>query len=63
MPRRRRRVSTGESASASLSWHGVVFFPVIRLAVAPATCGDSAFQNLLVSVRRQGTMRTAVSRA
>ena len=59
-----RRLSFYESVRvASLSWHDVVFFPVIHLVVAPATCGDSAFQNLLVSARRQGTMRAAVSRA
>jgi hypothetical protein len=41
----------------------VAFFLVIHLAVVPVTFGDSAFQNLLVSVRRQGTMQAAVSRA
>ncbi len=46
-----------------LELHDVVSFPAILLAVARATCGDSAFQNLLVSARRQGTMRAAVSRA
>ena len=41
----------------------MAFFPVIHLAVALVTCGDSVFQNLLVSARRQGTMQAAVSRA
>ena len=37
--------------------------PGYPLGNGPATCGDSASQNLPASARRQGTMRAAVSRA
>jgi hypothetical protein len=37
--------------------------PGYQVGSGPRPCGDSAFQNLLVSARRQGTMRAAVSRA